>query len=168
MSQSITFKGDPVTLEGQPPQVGQKAPDFQLTATDLGTRSLKDYEGKVKIISIVLSVDTSVCDAQTRAFNQQASNLGDDVAVLTISMDLPFAFKRWCGAAGVDRVECLSDYRDHNFTRAWGLRVKELGLLARCVFVLDRDNTIKHAQVGPELSQEPDYDKALAAAKQLV
>lgn len=170
MSQStatVTFKGNPVTLVGEPPKVGEKAPDFALTAADLSTRCLSDYQGKIKLISVVGSLDTSTCDAQTRQFNEQAASLGDDVAVLTISMDLPMAQKRWCGAAGIDRVECLSDYKDHSFGKDWGVRVKELGLLARSVFIVDRDDTVRYVQRVPEIAQEPDYDDAMEALKQM-
>ncbi|MEX0885304.1 MAG: thiol peroxidase [Phycisphaeraceae bacterium] len=161
------FKGNEMTIQGKPLEVGQKAPDFELTATDLSPRRLSDYKGKVKIVSVVLSLDTSTCDTQTRAFNEKASGLDDEVVVLTVSVDLPFAQKRWCGAAGVDRVECLSDYKDHNFGKSWGLRVQELGLLARTVFVVDKDDVIRHIERPDDLSQEPDYEPVLAAAKKL-
>ena len=161
------FKGNEMTIEGGQPQVGDKAPDFELTANDLSPRKLSDYAGKVKVISVVLSLDTSTCDAQTRAFNEKASALGDDVVVLTVSMDLPFAQKRWCGAAGVERVECLSDYKDHRFGRNWG-RVQELGLLARAVYVVDKDDVIRHVEKPADLSQEPDYEPVLEAVRTLV
>ena len=163
---SRTFKGNPVSIVGEPPKVGEKAPDFSLTNTDMARRKLSDYEGKVKLISVVGSLDTSVCDNQTRHFNEQVAALGDDVVVLTISMDLPMAQKRWCGAAGVDRVECLSDYKDHSFGKDWGVRVEDIGLLARSVFVVDRDDVVRYAELVPEIVQEPDYDAALAALKE--
>ncbi len=122
---TVTFKGNPVTLAGNPPEVGQKAPDFQLTANDMSAKKLSDYQGKVKLISVVPSLDTPVCDAQTRKFNEKAANLGDDVVVLTVSMDLPMAQKRWCGAAGIENVECLSDFKDHSFGQTYGLRIQE-------------------------------------------
>lgn len=164
---TVTFKGNPVTLAGEPPKTGQKAPDFTLTGTDMAPHKLSDYQGKVKLISVVPSLDTSVCDAQTRKFNENAANLGDDVVVLTISMDLPMAQKRWCGAAGVERVECLSDYKDHSFGNTYGLRIAELGLLTRTVMIVDRDDTIRYVQLVPEVAQEPDYDDALNALKQI-
>lgn len=163
----ITMKGNPVTLVGDPLEVGRKAPDVQLTATDMSAKSLADYQGKVKIVATVPSLDTSVCDQETRTFNERAAELGDDVVVLTVSMDLPMAQKRWCGAAGVERVECLSDYKDHSFGTAWGVRIKELGLLARTVTVLDRDNVVRYQQVVEEVSEQPDFDAALTAAKEL-
>ncbi|QDU34744.1 putative thiol peroxidase [Poriferisphaera corsica] len=165
---AITFKGNPMTLVGDEITVGQKAPDFQLRANDFSVKSLADYAGKVKIISIIPSLDTPVCDAQTRHFNTDAASLGDGVVILTISVDLPPAQKRWCGAAGIDAVECLSDYYDHSFGSAYGVRVKELGLLARQIVVLDKDDTVKYVEVVPEIAQEPNYDAAIAAAKELL
>lgn len=164
---AVTFKGKPVTLEGDEVKVGQKAPDFQLTGTDMSAKSLSDYGDKVKIVSVVPSLDTAVCDTQTRTFNEKAAALGDDVVLLTVSMDLPMAQKRWCGAAGIDRLECLSDFKDHSFGQAYGLRIKELGLLSRAVLVLDRDNTVRYVQLVPEIAQEPDYGPALEAARKL-
>ncbi|MFA9479932.1 thiol peroxidase [Phycisphaerales bacterium AB-hyl4] len=164
----VTLKGNPITLVGDELKAGDKAPDFQLTGTDMSSKSLSDYEGKVKLVVVVPSLDTSVCDTEVRKFNEHATSLGDDIIVLTVSMDLPPAQKRWCGAAGVDRVECLSDYKDHSFGKAWGLRIKEIGFLARSIFVLDKDNTVRYMELVPEIGQEPDYDAALAAAKQLV
>ncbi|MEX0745505.1 MAG: thiol peroxidase [Phycisphaeraceae bacterium] len=165
---AVTFKGNPMTLEGDEVKVGQKAPDVQVVGTDLSAKSLSDYKGKVKLITSVPSLDTSVCDKETRTFNEKAATLGDDVVVLTVSMDLPMAQKRWCGAAGVDRVECLSDYKDHSFGKQWGLRIKELGLLARAVIVVDKDDTVQYVQLVKEVAEEPNYDEALAAAKKLV
>lgn len=164
---TVTFKGNPVTLVGEPPKVGQKAPDFALTGIDMSGKKLSDYQGKVKLISVVPSLDTPVCDAQTRSFNEKAGTLGDDVVVLTVSMDLPMAQKRWCGAAGVEHVQCLSDYKDHSFGKTYGLRIKELGLLARTVMIVDRDDTVQYVQLVPEIAQEPDYDDALNALKQI-
>ncbi|MFP4222546.1 MAG: thiol peroxidase [Phycisphaeraceae bacterium] len=164
----VTFKGDPVTLVDDPIAVGQAAPDSELTAIDFSPRRLSDYEGKVKIVSVVPSLDTSVCDTQTRAFNEKATELSEDVVVLTISMDLPPAQKRWCGAAGVERVETLSDYKHQQFGRDTGLRIKELGLLARTVMVLDRENQVRYVELIGEIATEPDYDAAIAAAKELV
>lgn len=163
---AVTFKGTPMTLCGEGTIAeGQPAPDATLTAIDLSERKLSDYRGKTVVVATVPSLDTSVCDTQTRQFNEQAAGLGDGVAVLTISNDLPFAQKRWCGAAGVERVETLSDYKDHNFQSAWGLRVKELGLIARSVTVLDGSGVVRHHQLVPEIAEQPDYDAALEAAK---
>ena len=162
---AVTMKGNPMTLTGEDVQVGQKAPDFTLIGTDMQPKSLKDYAGKVKILSVVPSLDTSVCDKETRRFNEEASSLGDDIVVITVSVDLPMAQKRWCGNAGVDRVVCLSDYKDHQFGNDYGVRIKELGLLAREVLVLDKDDKVVYKQLVSEVAEEPDYDKALEAAK---
>ncbi len=165
---TVTFKGEPLTLFGVEPAIGESLKDFTLTATDMSSKSLGDYQGKVKILAVVPSLDTSVCDKETRRFNEEASKLGDDVVVLTVSMDLPMAQKRWCGAAGVDRVETLSDYKDHSFGKDYGLRINELGLLARTVIVADRDNVVRYVELVPEIGQEPNYDAAVAAAKKLL
>lgn len=164
----VTIFGNPLTLLGNPVAVGQKAPDFTVLDNDLAPKTLADYKGKVLIIAAVPSLDTPVCDMETRRFNTEASKLGENVAVLTISMDLPFAQKRWCAAAGIDRVATLSDHRDGSFGMAYGILIKELRLLARTVFVVDRDGTVKYMEMLPEVTKEPDYDAALAAAKALV
>jgi thioredoxin-dependent peroxiredoxin len=164
---AVTLKGNPMTLVGGELKVGDKAPDFTLKANDMSDKTLADFAGKVKIISIVPSLDTPICDTQTRRFNQDAGGL-DGVVVLTVSVDLPMAQKRWCGAAGVDNVVCLSDFKDHSFGKAYGVRIKEVGLLARQVMVVDKDNTIKYVQLVPEVAQEPNYDAALEVAKGLV
>jgi len=166
---AVTFKGEPMTLVGEAEiVVGDKAPDFELVATDLTTRRLSDYKGKVVVLSTVPSLDTSVCDVQTRRFNAEAAELGDDVEVLTVSMDLPFAQKRWCGAAGVERVTCLSDYKAHDFGRQYALRIQELGLLARSVTVIDREGTVAYHELVREIAEEPNYDAALDVVKQAV
>ncbi len=167
-SNVITFKGNPMTLLGPELKVGDKAPDFNLVDNGLAAVNLASYAGKVKIISAVPSLDTPVCDTETRRFNQEAAKLPDSVAVLTVSQDLPFAQKRWCGAAGIDRVTTLSDYRDRNFGLGYGVQIKELLLLSRCILVLDADNVIRYIQQVPEVTSEPDYDAVLAAAKQLL
>ena len=164
---AVTMKGNPLTLTGDMPKVGDKAPDFNLTGTDMAGKTLKDFAGKVKVLEIVPSLDTSVCDTETRRFNELAAGLGENIVVLTISMDLPMAQKRWCGAAGVDRVVCLSDFKDHTFGQAYGLRIKELGLLARAVLVVDQNDTIQYAELVKEVAEEPNYDAALEAAKKL-
>lgn len=164
----VTIFGNPLTLLGNPVVVGQKAPDFSVLDNDLGPKTLADYKGKVLIIAAVPSLDTPVCDMETRRFNTEASKLGQDVHVLTISMDLPFAQKRWCAAAGIDRVVTLSDHRDGAFGMAYGILIKELRLLARTVFVVDREGVLKYMEMLPEVTKEPDYDAALAAAKALL
>ncbi|MEO0514531.1 MAG: thiol peroxidase [Planctomycetota bacterium] len=162
---ATTLKGNPMTLLGDELKVGDTAPDFSLKANDMSDKSLADYAGKVKLISVVPSLDTPVCDTETRKFNEAAGDLGDGVVVLTVSVDTPMAQKRWCGAAGVENVECLSDFKDHSFGPAYGVRIKEVGLLARQIFVVDADNKITYTQLVGEVADEPDYDAALAAAK---
>jgi thiol peroxidase len=163
----ITMKGKPVTLVGNEVKLGQKAPDFEVVANDMSAVKLSSYRGKVCIITSVPSLDTSVCDIETRRFNEEAGKLGSDVVVLTISMDLPFAQKRWCGAAGVKNVQTLSDHRDASFGKAYGVLIKELRLLARSVFVVDKGGTIRYIQIVNEVASEPDYEAALKAVKGL-
>jgi len=164
---AITMKGSPLTLLGDEVKVGDTAPDFEVLANDLSPVRLSSFRGKVCIICSVPSLDTAVCDTQTRRFNEEAGLLGDDVAVLTISMDLPFAQKRWCGAAGVDKVQTLSDHKDASFGTAYGVLIKETRLLARTLFVVDREGTIRYIQIVPDISREPDYEAVLDAVKKL-
>jgi thiol peroxidase len=164
----VTFKGKPMTVVGAQLGPGDKAPDFNLVANDLSEVTLADSAGKVRLISVVPSLDTSICDLQTRRFNQEAAGFGPDVVVLTVSADLPFAQKRWCGAAGVERVQTLSDYRDMNFGDAYGTHIKELRLEQRAVFVVDGAGVVRYAEYVPEVAQHPDYDAALAALRQVV
>ena len=164
----ITFKGNPMTLLGTELKVGDKAPDFNVVDTALTPVSLATHAGKIRIISAVPSLDTPVCDTETRKFNQEAADLPDDVVVLTISLDLPFAQKRWCGAAGIERVVTLSDYRDRSFGQNYGVLIKELLLLARCIFVVDAQGIIRYIQQVPEVTSEPDYAAVIAAAKALL
>jgi thiol peroxidase len=163
----ITMKGQPLTLLGKGLEVGEPAPDFEVLANDLTPVKLSSLRGKVCIISSVPSLDTSVCDTMTRRFNQEAVKLGDDVVVLTISMDLPFAQGRWCGAAGVENVQTLSDHRDASFGNAFGILIKELRLLARAVFVVDKEGVVRHVQIVNELTNEPDYEAVLQAVKDI-
>lgn len=163
----ITMKGNPLTLQGQEVHVGDPAPDFTVINTELSPVHLTDYRGRVVILAAVPSLDTSVCDLETRRFNQEAAQLGDDVRILTVSMDLPFAQQRWCGAAGVDRVVTLSDHRDASFGLAYGVLIKELRLLARSVFVIDRDGVIRYQQIVREQASEPDYTAVLDAVQTL-
>ncbi|MBP2674509.1 MAG: prx-3 [Deltaproteobacteria bacterium] len=160
----VTFKGNPMTLLGPEIKAGDKAPDFRVVDTALTPVSLSDFQGKVKIISAVPSLDTPVCDAETRRFNQEAAKLPGDVVVLTVSLDLPFAQKRWCAAAGVDKVRTLSDYQDRSFADAYGVLIKELKLLSRSIFVVDAKDTVRYVQHVKEVTEEPDYAAALEAA----
>ena len=164
----VTFKGDSLTLLGTELSTGDIAPDFTVTANDLSDVSLSSHKGKVCIISSVPSLDTPVCDTQTRKFNEQVEQLGGNVVVLTMSMDLPFAQARWCAAAGMDNVITLSDHKDASFGTAYGLLIKGLRLLARAVYIVDGNGVIKYQQIVPELTDEPDYQAALDTAKQLI
>lgn len=162
-----TFKGDPLTLLGDEVAVGQPAPDAMVLDNSLQPVSISSLRGKKLIIASVPSLDTPVCDMEVRRFNTEASALGEDVEVLTISMDLPFAQKRWCGAAGIDRVRTLSDHRDASFGGAYGVLIKELRLLARAVFVVDANGVVRYIQIVDDITKEPDYDAALNAVKSL-
>jgi thiol peroxidase len=164
---TVTMKGNPLALVGNEVKVGQPAPDFEVIANDMSSVKLSSFKGKVCIICSVPSLDTSVCDIETRRFNEEAGKLGSDVVVLTISMDLPFAQKRWCGAAGVKNVQTLSDHREASFGKAYGVLIKELRLLARAVFVVDKNGIIRYIQIVKELSTEPDYKAILEAVKGL-
>ena len=165
---NVTFEGNPLTLVGNRIEIGQQAPDFEVLDGDLSLVKLSAFIGKTCIICSVPSLDTSVCDVQTRKFNQEAAKLGNDVRILTISMDLPFAQKRWCGAAGVENVITLSDHRDASFGKAFGVLIKELRLLARSVFVLDKNGVIRYKEIVKELTNEPDYTAALKAAGEAI
>ncbi len=156
----ITFKGNPLTLIGDMPKVGDIAPDFVAYDTNLNPVKLSDFKGKKVIISAVPSIDTPVCDIETKKFNDHAKNL-DNTVILTISMDLPFAQKRWCGVTGADKVVMLSDYKERDFANKYGVYIKELGLLARVIFVLDENHKIKYIQVVNEVSSEPNYEEVL-------
>ena len=163
----ITFLNNPMTLVGKEVKVGEQAPDFTLLDNDLQAKTLKDYEGKVKIISVVPSLDTGVCDAQTHRFNVEAAKLSDDVVILTVSMDLPFAQKRWCGAAGIDKVVTLSDHKEASFGTNYGFLIEELRLLTRGIVVIGKDNKVAHVEYVPEVTHEVNFDAALEAAKKL-
>ena len=167
-ARTVNFKGHPLALSGIEIKAGSKAPDFNLLTNDLAEASLKNFAGKVLILCSVPSLDTPTCDLETRRFNQEAAALGPDIQILTVSMDLPFAQKRWCGAAGVTAVKTLSDHRQASFGASYGVLIDGLRLLARAVFVVDKGGVVRHAQIVPEVSSEPDYAAALAAAKALV
>ncbi|EGL16861.1 thiol peroxidase, partial [Paenibacillus sp. HGF7] len=149
---AATFKGNPITLVGPELKAGDAAPDFKLNKDLLNEVSLSDYAGKVKLISVVPSIDTGVCDAQTRRFNEEAAKLGDNVAVLTVSVDLPFAQARWCGAAGIDQVVLLSDYKAKSFGQAYGVLIQELQLDMRSIFVIDANDKIQYVEYLGEMT----------------
>jgi thiol peroxidase len=164
---AVTFFGTPLTLIGSSLKVGDKAPAFEVLTKDLFQVTLDDFKNKVCLISVVPSLDTPVCDAQTRRFNELAAGLPPNVEVITISVDLPFAQHRFCGSANIDRVKVLSDYRDLSFGRAYGVLVKETRLLARSVFVIDRSRRVQYAEIVKEITEHPDYAAALAAVNEL-
>ena len=166
--EKITMQGNPLTLEGTELSPGEMAPDVELLDNDLSPVRISSYRGKICILSSVPSLDTPVCDMETRRFNEEAGKLGQDVAIVTVSADLPFAQKRWCGSAGVDKVITLSDYRDRSFGEEYGVSIKELKLLARCVFVVDKEGTIQYIQLVNEVTHEPDYEAVLDAVKKLL
>jgi thiol peroxidase len=162
----VTLKGNALTLIGPELKVGDKAPDFDVVDNNLAAVNLKQTGNSVRIVSVVPSLDTPVCDAQTKRFNDEIAKL-PGVEVITVSMDLPFAQKRWCGAFGVDRVKMLSDHRSASFGTSYGTLIKELRIESRAIFVLDKDNTIRHAQYVKEVTDHPDYETALQAARSL-
>ncbi|MEC0172802.1 thiol peroxidase [Paenibacillus graminis] len=165
---AATFKGNPITLVGPELKAGDTAPNFVVSKNLLEDASLSDYAGKIKLISVVPSLDTGVCDAQTRRFNTEAAGLGDDVVILTISMDLPFAQARWCGAAGIDRVVTLSDHKDASFGQAYGVLIKEFRLDMRSIFVIDKNDTVAYVEYLAEMAEHPNYEAAVAAVKELL
>ena len=164
MMAQVTFKGNSVTLLGTEVKVGDTAPDFQVLANNLTPVTLENSKGHVRIISVVPSIDTGVCDQQTRRFNEEAANL-EGVKVLTISVDLPFAQGRWCGAAGIENVELLSDHRDLSFGHAYGVVIESLRLLTRAIFVIDSNDKVTYVEYVSEATNHPDYEAAIAAAK---
>ncbi|CAN7177252.1 thiol peroxidase [Paenibacillus sp. LjRoot153] len=163
-----TLGGNPITLLGPEIKVGDQAPDFKVNKDLMTEVSLADYAGKVKLISVVPSVDTGTCDAQTRRFNVEADKLGDDVVILTISVDLPFAQSRFCGAAGIDKVVTLSDYKNRSFGQAYGVLIKEIQLDQRAIFIVDANDTVRYVEYLTEMSNHPDYEAALKALRALV
>jgi thioredoxin-dependent peroxiredoxin len=162
---AVTMRGNPLTLVGPELKAGQKAPAFTAVGKGLTPVTLEQFKGKVKIIAAIPSIDTPVCDAETRRFNEEASKLPGDVQILTISMDLPFAQARWCGAAGVDKVIPMSDWRAAEFGQKYGALIKELHLLARAVFVLDKNDNVVYAEYVKEVADQPNFEAALAAAR---
>ncbi|MBU8918586.1 thiol peroxidase [Bacillus sp. FJAT-29953] len=161
---NFTWKGNPVTQIGRDLKVGEKAPEFNVLANDLSPVTLADSHGKVRLISVIPSIDTPVCDAQTRRFNEEAYKL-DNVEILTISADLPFAQKSWCAANGIGNVQTLSDHRDLLFGEAYGVAIQELRLLARAIFVVDKNDLVTYVEYVNESTDHPNYEAALKAAK---
>ncbi|GAA0090069.1 thiol peroxidase [Paraclostridium bifermentans] len=159
----VTFSGAPLTLEGNQVKVGDVAPDFKVVGNDLSPIKFSETKGK-RILVAVPSIDTAVCDIEVRKFNQEAAKL-NDVKVFTISMDLPFAQARWCGNAGIENVVTASDYKDREFSKAYGLYIKELGLVSRAVIVVDEDNKVVYTEYLEEITNEPNYEKAIEAVK---
>jgi len=164
----ITFLGNPLTLIGTEKKIGEKADNFTVLDKELKEIGLKDFAGKIKLISVTPSLDTPVCDIQARRFNQEAAKLPDGVVIMNISMDLPFAISKFCTTAGIDKVKAYSDHRDASFGNAYGVLIKELRLLARSIFIIDRDDRIRYIELVPELSHQPNYDKALAELRKLI
>ncbi|MBF0451222.1 MAG: thiol peroxidase [Candidatus Magnetomorum sp.] len=164
----VTLRGTPMTLIGAPLVEKKSPPDVQLLSNDLSPVRLSDYKGNICLISAVPSLDTPICDMQTRRFNQETLQIGGHVRVLTISVDLPFAQKRWCGASGLDHVITLSDHRETAFGIAYGVLMKEVRLLARSIFILDTSGILQYQQIVSEIGSEPDFNAALDALKQIV
>lgn len=167
MATTVTFKGSPLQLSGTPPQPGTPAPAFSLVANDMSVVNLADSSGKIRVLSVVPSIDTPTCESQTRKFNAELDSLPDSVVGYTISVDTPFAQKRWCGVEGVEKMQLLSDYKGNNFGKDWGLYLDALGLLARAVFIVDAEGKIVYSQLVPEIADEPDYSEVIAKAKEL-
>ena len=166
-AEKVTFAGNPVTLVGEEIKIGMKAPDFTVIGADLNPVKLSDYAGKVVVIAIYPSIDTGVCAAQNRRFNAEANEMGDAV-VLSVSCDLPFAQKRFCGAEGLDNIITLSDHRDTDFGLKYGFLIKELRLLARGTVIVDKDGTVKFVEYVPEITTEPNYEAAMKVVKEIL
>ncbi len=169
-SGAVTFKGNPLTLAGEAVKVGQSAPDFTLHYFEAGAmKTIKpgDLKGKATIISVVPSLDTPVCQTQTKKFNEKLGAYGDRINALTVSLDLPFAQNRFCGAEGIKNIRAASDYQDRSFGRNWGMLIEELKILARGTFVLDKDGKVVYAQQVKEVAEEPNYDEPLKALKEV-
>ncbi len=164
---AVTFKGQPLTLVGKQVEIGQKAPDFEAVGNDLAPVKLSNFAGKTVVVCSVPSLDTSVCATMTRKFNERAADIGEDIVVLTVSMDLPFAQKRWCGAEGISRVQTVSDHKNSEFGEKYGMLVSELRLLARSVWIIDEGGIVRYKQLVKEISDEPDYDVAMGELKKV-
>lgn len=165
---AVTLGGNPLTLVGPELKAGDSAPDFRCVKGLNEPVSIDTYRDKVKVFNVIGSVDTSVCDNQTRKFNEEASDLPDKVVVITVSMDLPFAMNRYCAAAGIDKVEMISDYQHASFGESYGVLVKEYRLLSRSLFIADTDNVLRYVQYVKEISEEPDYESALSVLRSMI
>lgn len=163
----VTMKGHTLTLVGPELKIGDRAPEFVVLDNNLSPVLFSSFQGKICLIVSVPSLDTPVCDLETRRFNAEAGQLSSEIKILTISMDLPFAQKRWCGAAGADKVITLSDHKEASFGTAYGVLIKEIRLLARAIFLVDREGIIRYLQIVNDISQEPDYDKIIQMVKAL-
>jgi len=163
----VTLEGKPITLMGTPVKVGQKAPDFKLITPEMKEVDLSQSRGKVRVLSVVPSLDTPVCDLQAQRLEEEASRF-KDVVIYTISMDLPFAQARYRAARNIKKMQTLSDHRDGSFGKAYGVLIKELRLLSRSIFIIDRDDTVRYVEYVKEITQHPDYDKAIAALKTVI
>ncbi|MBX7138029.1 MAG: thiol peroxidase [Oligoflexia bacterium] len=164
-NKNITFKGNKLTVTGTEIREGQKIPAFTVVGTDMSDITLERFKGKTVVISTVPSLDTPVCSVETKRFNAEAQKLSSDIAILTISLDLPFAQQRWCGAEGVENVTVASDYKYRQVGEALGVYIKEMGLLARAIFVVGKDSVVRYVEYVPAISDEPQYSAALEAAK---
>lgn len=165
---ATAFKGNPLTLIGPQLKVNDRAPDFKVVDTALKEVTLKAFQGKAKLISVTPSLDTAVCDHQARKFNEEAAKLPNSIEVMNISMDLPFAINRFCSTAGIDRIKTFSDHRDASFGNAYGVLIKELRLLARSIFLIDANDSIRYIEVTPEMTNNVNFDAALEAARKLL
>lgn len=164
----VTFKGSPLTLLGSEVRTGQKAQGFTALDSGLNEKGLVDFKGKIKLIASVPSLDTPVCDTEIKRFNDEAANISKDVAVIFISMDLPFAQKRFCQEFDINKVKTLSDHRNADFAVKYGVLIKELRLLARAIFIIDKDDTVRYVEYVKELGMPPDYNAALSALKDTI
>ena len=164
----ITMGGNPMTLLGTEPKVGGKAPDFAVVDSGLAVKTLGDFAGKIKVISVAPSLDTPVCSLQLRWFNEDAAKEPKDVAVLNITMDLPFAIKRFCAVEGIENALALSDHREASFGTGYGVLIRELRLLTRSIFIIDREDVLRYAQIVPEVTHEADYQDAIKALQKLL
>jgi thiol peroxidase len=167
VKRTVRLKGKPLKLSGPELKVGQKAPDFKLLATDFAEVQLSQSRGKVRLLSVVHSLDTQVCDLQTQRFEQEAAKF-EDVVIYAISMDLPFAQARYCGAHNIKNLQTLSDHREASFGRAYGVLIEELRLLSRAIFVIGRNDIVRYVEYVPEVAQHPDYDKAIGALRDAI